>query len=221
MFRIIKSRKKKAPIIEEKAMTLEEIIKELHENRESNKTIEELNKRCTKMTLEDVLKEFSLEVEKWQEESVCGNTNCLSFGLGLPISSNRISLGYAYQCGSFYEIYRKNALNISNLNRYERLELDFNMLDYSYEEVDVDYELSSKDEWKLAFFQDYGPSQAFHVYRQTENGIWYHKPGRFLPTNLDNDGNIITNPIITNKEKTYPRFANLEYQKTYCLRRNH
>lgn len=200
MFRIIKSRK---------------AIKNA-----LNKKEEGITPSKTFMTLEDILNEFSLDVEKWHEHRIKMNTNCLSFAMGLPIPYQNISFSYAYECGGFYQLYHECPMDISTLKGYEKLELDFDILGYSYEEVDINEKIS-KDQWKIALFQDYSKEQLFHVYRQTENGIWYHKIGfPNEPTNLDNNGNIITNPINSNKEIPYQRYANLEYQKTYCLRRN-
>lgn len=38
------------------------------------------------------------------------------------------------------------------------------------------------------------PGTDYHWYRQDSNGLWTHKPGSTAATNLDNSGNIITNP---------------------------
>ena len=38
------------------------------------------------------------------------------------------------------------------------------------------------------------PGRDFHWYRQDQNGNWSHKPGSTAATNLDNSGNVITDP---------------------------
>jgi len=38
------------------------------------------------------------------------------------------------------------------------------------------------------------PDTDYHWYRQDSDGYWTHKPGQTAATNLDNSGNIITNP---------------------------
>ena len=38
------------------------------------------------------------------------------------------------------------------------------------------------------------PGRDFHWYRQDANGNWSHKPGTTAATNLDNSGNVITDP---------------------------
>lgn len=42
------------------------------------------------------------------------------------------------------------------------------------------------------------PGWDYHWYRQDSNGLWTHKPGQTSATNLDNSGNIITNPQTCN-----------------------
>lgn len=41
--------------------------------------------------------------------------------------------------------------------------------------------------------------KTFHWYRLDGNGLWSHKPGDGLPTNLDYSGNIITDPRKANR----------------------
>ncbi len=36
--------------------------------------------------------------------------------------------------------------------------------------------------------------RGYHFYRQMPDGSWWHKPGDQAPTNLDSEGNVITNP---------------------------
>ena len=38
------------------------------------------------------------------------------------------------------------------------------------------------------------PGIDFHFFRRDSSGTWSHKPGPRLPTNLDNSGNVITDP---------------------------
>lgn len=48
------------------------------------------------------------------------------------------------------------------------------------------------DEYKGAVFV--APGRDYHYYRTDDDGNWTHKPGFKKPTNLDSDGNIITDP---------------------------
>lgn len=41
--------------------------------------------------------------------------------------------------------------------------------------------------------------KTFHWYRLDSNGLWSHKPGDGPPTNLDYDGNVITDPRNANR----------------------
>ena len=43
------------------------------------------------------------------------------------------------------------------------------------------------------------PNYDFHWYRQDRNGYWTHKPGSTAATNLDQSGNIITDPETANR----------------------
>ena len=43
------------------------------------------------------------------------------------------------------------------------------------------------------------PGYDYHWYRRDSNGAWSHKPGGTQATNLDNSGNIITNPETANR----------------------
>jgi len=43
------------------------------------------------------------------------------------------------------------------------------------------------------------PGWDFHWYRRDSNGHWSHKPGGTAATNLDNSGNIITDPRTANR----------------------
>ena len=38
------------------------------------------------------------------------------------------------------------------------------------------------------------PGVDFHFFRRDSDGFWSHKPGPRTPTNLDNSGNVITDP---------------------------
>jgi hypothetical protein len=46
----------------------------------------------------------------------------------------------------------------------------------------------------------------FHWYRLDENGMWSHKPGGGLATNLDNSGNVISDPRTANRGR-YTEFC--------------
>jgi len=43
------------------------------------------------------------------------------------------------------------------------------------------------------------PEKGFHCYRRDRNGFWSHKWGDMPPTNLDNGGNLITDPRSANR----------------------
>jgi hypothetical protein len=43
------------------------------------------------------------------------------------------------------------------------------------------------------------PGVDFHWYRQDASGLWSHKPGGTEATNLDNSGNVITDPRIADR----------------------
>ncbi|EPX54979.1 hypothetical protein D187_009718 [Cystobacter fuscus DSM 2262] len=43
------------------------------------------------------------------------------------------------------------------------------------------------------------PGLDYHWYRLGENGTWSHKPGGSPATNLDNSGNVITDPRTANR----------------------
>ncbi len=55
-----------------------------------------------------------------------------------------------------------------------------------------------------------GPGWDYHWYRLDSNGKWTHKPGGTEATNLDNSGNIITNP------ETADRGAYTDFCGYYC-----
>ncbi len=54
---------------------------------------------------------------------------------------------------------------------------------------------------KVALVVD--PGTDYHWYRLDSNGLWTHKPGQTQATNLDNSGNLISNPETADRCGTY------------------
>jgi hypothetical protein len=58
------------------------------------------------------------------------------------------------------------------------------------------------------------PGEDFHWYRKDRDGRWSHKPGGTAATNLDNSGNLITDP------RTADRGPYTVFCGCYCVDRN-
>ena len=58
----------------------------------------------------------------------------------------------------------------------------------------------------------------YHFYRQDANGFWSHKPGALEVTNLDSNGNLITNP--REASKIYDNFQYTTNCNYFCVPEN-
>lgn len=171
--KIIKARKKR---IEESKLSFEKEIEE------------------SKMSLEEILARIDLKVDNWSSGY---GTNCLAFALGLDIPYWVVGYSDIYSCGGFYLNFTENPQDISHLKYVEKIELDFNTSGIWFEQIDIGDKIDYSREFKIAFFaNDFSSEHFFHVFREGEDGTWYHKRGwSGVPTNLDEVGNIIVNPI--------------------------
>lgn len=70
----------------------------------------------------------------------------------------------------------------------------------------VDFEEQCEaNEYKIALmaapgFTPYSITSDYHFMRQDSNGLWSHKPGKNMPTNLDGDENLIYAPHLSNRD---------------------
>lgn len=205
--------------------------KKLSAREEEYQSIEEIILERKSIAQEDLQEVYlgylqsiiDLKVDNWSRDN---HTNGLAFALGLDFSWDKLRFitkklyRYPlYSCGGIYLHLSENPKNISSLKRVERLELDLDTLGILYEQIDIKDKVTSPNEWKIAFFEDDSAFRYFHVLREYENGTWYHKKGFNAPTNLDSNKKIITNPIESMKYDTTVSYRDLEYQRTYRLRR--
>lgn len=138
------------------------------------------------------------------------NTNCYAFALGLDIPQEKIC-ECAFDLGHMYRYY--NQVKPKYIPHDLLLQYDFKTLELIYRESSINEPLGSQ-EWKIAYF-DTQYECGFHFFRQTENGIWWHKfDYGFIPTCLDEDNKIIANPKDCNVD-----FRGLNYQKCYTLKK--
>lgn len=160
------------------------------------------------MELEVLIQYISLNANIWQNND---ETNCYAFALGLDIPQEEICR-CAYEIGTMYYFYNKTKRRY--MHHEELLQLDFKTLKLGYREADI-YEPLKEGEWKIAYFDSIYEC-GFHFFRQTENGVWWHKfDFGYTPTCLDDDNNIITNPT-----NCHINHRGLEYQKCYILKKN-
>lgn len=161
------------------------------------------------MDLETLKNQINLKEDNWIN---IDNTNCYAFSLGLDIPQDRICES-AYYVGHIYRYY--NSVKAKYIPRDLLLQYDFETLGLIYRESDLNEKIAN-EEWKIAYF-DTIYECGFHFFRQTENGIWWHKfDYNHIPTCLDNDNKIIANPTSCNVDS-----RGLELQKCYILKRKY
>lgn len=159
------------------------------------------------MDLENLKNQIDLKEGNWINTS---STNCYAFALGLDIPQDKICES-AYYVGHIYRHY--NHIKARYTPRDLLLQHDFETLSLIYKESNLNDKIN-KGEWKIAYFDSIYEC-GFHFFRQTENGIWWHKfDYDYIPTCLDNDDKIITDPTSCNVN-----LRGLELQKCYILKR--
>lgn len=159
------------------------------------------------MELEILKKQIDLSDHEWKNIS---STNCYAFSLGLDIPQDEIC-DSAYYVGHIYRYF--NNVKPKYMPRDLLLRYDFTTLDLLYRESSI-VEKIAAGEWKIAYFDSIYEC-GFHFFRQTENGIWWHKYDyNYAPTCLDNDNRIITDPTNYNVN-----LRGLELKKCYILKR--
>lgn len=163
--------------------------------------------------------------KEWEN---CSLTNCYAYAFGIDVPS--IPLDYnkmiKYSPGFFGGIMLQTPFNEEQL--LAALLCDIDALQLISELCDPNYLLKAK-EWKIAIFGKMSEKlklyNDFHFLRQTQNGIWTHKPGfNSTPTNLDGNGNKIVDPTNCNVEyydEDYGELLKYEYIKTIVLKRNY
>ena len=170
--------------------------------------------------VENLKDKIDLKTDDWHNRE---GTNCLAFALGLDIHSDFLIneyIEYAYNLGCLHQIrYNKCTMQdqivYNNLTNIEKLELDLQATELFYEEIELYDKIIDSNEWKIAFFEN-KLMRDVHFYRQTENnGIWYHKPGKYNKPRCYVNGAIITDPIAAAKEE----YDGYIYQRTYRLRK--
>ena len=55
----------------------------------------------------------------------------------------------------------------------------------------------------------------YHWYRLDDNGLWSHKPGSTSATNLDGDGNLISDPRNAATSKRGPDYKFVSFMKIF------
>lgn len=162
------------------------------------------------MDLETLKNQINLKEDNWIN---IDSTNCYAFALGLDIAQDKICES-AYYVGHIYRYYSN--VKVKYIPRNLLLQHDFETLGLIYRECDLSEKITN-GEWKIAYFDDAIYECGFNFFRQTENGIWWHKfDYNYIPTCLDNDKKIITAPTSCNVNQ-----RGLEFQKCYILKRNY
>ncbi len=179
------------------------------------RAIDECIKSNNKERLMELRNFFNLSTDFW---CFTGNVNCYAYAIGSDLPPQCLNIR-GYFPGCFFESVNQEKLKFNKDNLIERLEMDFETLEFEYRVVSPDEEIG-EDEWKIAFFKDLGLSKGnFHFLRQGKDGLWYQKIGLrrdSLPTNKDSNGNFITNPC-----EVYfntPPTVQYEYNRCYSLR---
>lgn len=179
--------------------TYMQIIKNYIENNDINKD-----------KLKELKSFFNLNTNFW---CFIEWVNCYAYALGIDLPPECFNIK-SYYPGYFYEVINKTKVKQSKDNYIERLEMDLKSLEYDYRIVSPEEEIGCY-EWKIAFFNNVRIDSDFHFLRQGSDGLWYHKQGfqrNSIPTNKDDDGNIITNPLEASLNKWY------KYNRCYSLR---
>lgn len=73
-----------------------------------------------------------------------------------------------------------------------------------------------KGYYKIALMVD--PGKDFHFMRQDSNGYWSHKPGTLSVRNIDESGELITDPANANNDSG--EFNYTDFCNYYCISRN-
>jgi RHS repeat-associated protein len=136
------------------------------------------------------------EPEKWNDGGVIQlTTNCYAYALDLqknPITGEnfveRGPSGFALQPGQLAGE-RLTTLDPSTI--VQNAKQDAVASGRTFEESGKDT-LVEHGNWKVALV--IAPDIDYHWYRQNDDGTWSHKPGSTPVTNVDNSGNVITNP---------------------------
>lgn len=161
------------------------------------------------MDLKNLRNQIDLKEGNWINND---STNCYAFALGLDIPQDEICES-AYYIGHIYRYYNK--VKAKYTPRDLLLQYDIKTLDLIYRESNINEELTN-GEWKIAYFDSIYEC-GFHFFRQTKNGVWWHKfDYSYTPTCLDNDNRIITDPTSCNVN-----LRGLELQKCYILKRKY
>ena len=181
------------------------------------------SKYINKEILKELRNYFHLSTDYWY---FLENVNCYAYALGCdlpPLCINKHNKSQYYP-GCFYEAIHQTQLEQTPDSLTDRMEMDFETLDFDYRIVDPAEDVG-EDEWKIAFFNDiliipYN----FHFLRQGKDGTWYHKvsnSAKCLPNNRDDHGNIIMDPREANFS-VCPLFTEqklYEYNRCYSLKR--
>ena len=132
----------------------------------------------------------------WNNRSQIKDThNCYAYALNKIVSNrkNKPQPGYYsnypplssddYKCNIFYERLKKDIPSLYITNFEGKCKNGFYKAFLALDPKRID--------------QDY------HFYRQDNNGLWSHKPGRLDVTNIDADGKNIINPKNANRNYKY------------------
>ena len=127
---------------------------------------------------------------------------------------------YSYAMRDINNIYKPNPGMYSDRDENERhltscediysyIKSDYpNRKIYIPHEEDNTQQCKKCNFYKVALYVDNEDEKDFHFYRQNHDGYWSHKPGSGPVTNVDAEGNLITDP-----DKADRNYGDLNYTK--------
>ena len=164
------------------------IIPKIRNNKEKNYNINNNKLKFTKNLAPLSYSEPKYEPEKWnQSNNIRSSHNCYTYALGKIISGlkSKAQPGYAsgfnhitndFNCKSFKERLKKDAPG-SYIEKFDNKCLP--------------------GFYKIFLALDVGND--YHWWRQDDNQFWSHKPGSTNVVNLDASGNLIKNPLLSDR----------------------
>ena len=165
--------------------------------------------------------EPSYEPEKWNSNlNIKNSHNCYTYALN-DINKNNIDFCNTNnkkrcvilkpQPGHYTGNYDNSNMTCNSLKK--RTKMDNPSL------YDIDFNRKCKDNYyKIALFTD--PYNMYHFYRQDNNGYWSHKDGSRKATNIDKDGNLISDPRTANKTSYNNKYNYNDFCGFMCVPSN-
>lgn len=139
------------------------------------------------------------EPHVWNDTFVQENHNCYAYVLN-AISSKRVGKPQP----GYYGRYPYLGLDDYNcLTFYKRLKKDIPSM----------YLINFNDRCRKGFYKGFialdpkDSDQDYHFYRQDNDGMWSHKPGRSKAVRTDASDNVITNPVLADRNYKYFNYS--------------